>query len=674
MPRRKADSLNPVFERILQELRDEKDPDEGHQWAIYNRALKGLQAAETVFSDPQELISVKGIGPGIVKAVAKRLRGDEDAPQRTPAAASKVPARPLKRSVTDLGVETGAPVTKRRTASVPELPRVADSTVHDEDPKSFKFWYLDSKENPVRESIQAETTFDAHSQLWMKVMYPPSMERHPLATHLIVVARRDDGIVAQMPELLAEGLRSCPGFSIQPKPTSKAIKHGSSKLLEALAAETQKPRNTIDPSRQLPTYLQTTNRGESSSQVIPPTQTAAAKRVNHQAQALVPAKPSRSLSRAATATTAPERAVPPIQRTKSAPAVGNPTSRPRLSHATPNLPPVEHSIYTAQTDFPDFSPDIMRAGDYDITLVLDHRERGAHQDRDAMRNRLRRNGLAVETESLELGDVIWIATSKSGGHSCVLDFVLERKRLDDLVGSIKDGRFHEQKFRLHQSGVSRVLYLVEEYNAVHQRENWGVQINTALSSTQVVDGFLVKETKSHDDTIEYLTGLTEQLIRAHQMKDLHVIPSHMIKRHSYLELRRFLGHKHPDRTYVTSLRDFQTLNSKSGFTTVRDTWARMLLCVKGMSAEKVGAVIERWPTPRLFWEALKEAEQVEALERREEALAGGPSKGRNKRKITEANQMLKGVGGAEGGVRAIGSALSKKLYEVFMSEVYSEDI
>ena len=27
----------------------------------------------------------------------------------------------------------------------------------------------------------------------------------------------------------------------------------------------------------------------------------------------------------------------------------------------------------------------------------------------------------------------------------VLDFIVERKRLDDLAGSIKDGRFREQK-------------------------------------------------------------------------------------------------------------------------------------------------------------------------------------------------------------------------------------
>ena len=34
----------------------------------------------------------------------------------------------------------------------------------------------------------------------------------------------------------------------------------------------------------------------------------------------------------------------------------------------------------------------------------------------------------------------------------MLDFIVERKRTDDLAGSIVDGRFREQKFRLKESG------------------------------------------------------------------------------------------------------------------------------------------------------------------------------------------------------------------------------
>ena len=46
-----------------------------------------------------------------------------------------------------------------------------------------------------------------------------------------------------------------------------------------------------------------------------------------------------------------------------------------------------------------------------------------------------------------------------------MDFIVERKRMDDLASSICDGRFREQKHRLKQSGLGHVIYLIEEYGA-----------------------------------------------------------------------------------------------------------------------------------------------------------------------------------------------------------------
>ena len=54
-----------------------------------------------------------------------------------------------------------------------------------------------------------------------------------------------------------------------------------------------------------------------------------------------------------------------------------------------------------------------------------------------------------------MGDFLWIARERRvpvpgmlqmpTGRELVLDYVIERKRMDDLCGSIMDGRFHEQK-------------------------------------------------------------------------------------------------------------------------------------------------------------------------------------------------------------------------------------
>jgi len=52
--------------------------------------------------------------------------------------------------------------------------------------------------------------------------------------------------------------------------------------------------------------------------------------------------------------------------------------------------------------------------------------------------------VTFEMRRLSVGDFAWICRDRSG-KELMLPYILERKRLDDLSGSIQDGRFHEQK-------------------------------------------------------------------------------------------------------------------------------------------------------------------------------------------------------------------------------------
>lgn len=103
-----------------------------------------------------------------------------------------------------------------------------------------------------------------------------------------------------------------------------------------------------------------------------------------------------------------------------------------------------------QARFTQFEPVVFQPGSFEVTLILDNREVKTRKDRDFIANALRRRNINVEQRSLVLGDVLWIAkchfpSGAAVNYECVLGYVLERKRLDDLCQSIKDGRFHEQK-------------------------------------------------------------------------------------------------------------------------------------------------------------------------------------------------------------------------------------
>ena len=46
--------------------------------------------------------------------------------------------------------------------------------------------------------------------------------------------------------------------------------------------------------------------------------------------------------------------------------------------------------------------------------------------------------------ALPVGDCLWVARTPAG-EEYVLDYIVERKRLEDLCASLVDGRYKEQK-------------------------------------------------------------------------------------------------------------------------------------------------------------------------------------------------------------------------------------
>ena len=60
------------------------------------------------------------------------------------------------------------------------------------------------------------------------------------------------------------------------------------------------------------------------------------------------------------------------------------------------------------------------------------------------------------------GDAIWIARSKRDPRrEWVLDYIVERKGVADLLSSIKYGRYEQQKYWMKRCGLRHLMYLVE---------------------------------------------------------------------------------------------------------------------------------------------------------------------------------------------------------------------
>lgn len=194
----------------------------------------------------------------------------------------------------------------------------------------------------------------------------------------------------------------------------------------------------------------------------------------------------------------------------------------------------------------------------------------------------------------------------SFAQEVVLDTIVERKRLDDLAHSLVDGRWHNQKKRLHESGAGQVIFLIEDFDVTELMQRYGKQIQTAISSTQLIDGFFVQRTADGQATVDFLATVHQTLEDMYRDQPLHVLKEHTIDRDHYHELQQRLRADHPSTLFHVSFHTYQQLNGKSSSSgTLQDTWARMLLYIRGTSEDKVLEIVHRWPTPQHLVQAYR---------------------------------------------------------------------
>ncbi|KAF7562750.1 hypothetical protein G7046_g1371 [Stylonectria norvegica] len=304
-------------------------------------------------------------------------------------------------------------------------------------------------------------------------------------------------------------------------------------------------------------------------------------------------------------------------------------------------------MVASDSGLPKFTPIRLPPGSFSVHLVLDVREVRAKTDRDYMQEELSKQGVKPIMRSMELGDAQWIAKchdptllprNGAEGDEVVLDWIVERKRLDDLVGSIKDGRFHEQKFRLKRSGVKKVIYIIEEITmdpASIQRYHEAVK--SAIASTQVVNGYFVKKTAKMDETIKYLARMTTMLKRTYENKHLNVIPTKVITAQNYIPLLTHLREQEPSTGYYISYPAFSSMASKSEMMTLRDVFLKMLMTTRGVTGERAMEIQRRWKTPYDLVKAFDACGSgEEGLKRKRDMVFGQTSQLVGRKKITKA--------------------------------------
>lgn len=88
----------------------------------------------------------------------------------------------------------------------------------------------------------------------------------------------------------------------------------------------------------------------------------------------------------------------------------------------------------------------------------------------------------------------------------------------------------------------------------------------------------------------------------------------------------------------------------------------MLLCIKGMSAERVGAMLNVWDTPLAMWKDFKKREEEWKKENEADERETSVEKGKGKTKVKKRGIELFFADAVQGeGRQKIGDALSREV-------------
>jgi len=144
-----------------------------------------------------------------------------------------------------------------------------------------------------------------------------------------------------------------------------------------------------------------------------------------------------------------------------------------------------------------------------IKIIIDNREKNLYS---IIKNRdldIYNNNIEIIKQQLDIGD-IHISFSFNDNNYL---YIYERKTTNDLISSIKDGRYKEQKLRLKASNSNSINYIIEgdSITSINNKNNQKM-LTSSYIHLFYRDKFNVFFTNDIDDTITLLLLIATKII------------------------------------------------------------------------------------------------------------------------------------------------------------------
>lgn len=136
------------------------------------------------------------------------------------------------------------------------------------------------------------------------------------------------------------------------------------------------------------------------------------------------------------------------------------------------------------------------------------------------------SGTNITVKQLDIGDFQIVSKCVESDEDDVVMFVIERKTLADLLASIKDGRYHEQKCRaISVYGKAKFAYIceIDEFDNFWSEDTVIIkskepvitskQLKSAIINTMMRDGIPVFFSNGVCDTCELVKNLFAKIVK-----------------------------------------------------------------------------------------------------------------------------------------------------------------
>jgi ERCC4-type nuclease len=205
--------------------------------------------------------------------------------------------------------------------------------------------------------------------------------------------------------------------------------------------------------------------------------------------------------------------------------------------------------------------------------------------------------LKVNVENLPLGDIILSQNEED-------KVIIERKSINDLLSSIKDGRYEEQSYRLNGlEGFANhnIIYLIEgDVNKINNMKNERMTAYSAMFSLNYYKGFTVFRTFSIEETALFICNTAAKILKTENKTAYY-----QIKMANFKQMDDNPNIKNGDLENGTGLGD-TGLGSKDYVSLVKtvkkdnittDNIAEIMLCqIPGISATTAISIMEKFKT------------------------------------------------------------------------------